>query len=115
MVDNSLSKQIINTNSAATYGTSLCLLEGCGFELKTGFFPTAVPVAEPLPLPALTGLHVGLLLCCFRDDRALKNSYEVSGGKKTNLIWVFMTHEPSIRPCKLFLTLALHENFDFSC
>lgn len=72
--------------------------------------------AELLPLPALTGLRVGLLLCCFGEARALKNSCEVLGGEKNpNLIWVFMTREPSIRLCKLFLTLPLHENFDFSC
>lgn len=42
-------------------------------------------LAEPLPLPALTGLRVGLLFCCFGEDRALKNSCEVLGGKKPEL------------------------------
>lgn len=75
-------------------------------------------LTTPDPSRASASSHwavFGFLLLCFKEARALKNSFGVLEGKNPNLIWVFMTHNPSIRPCKLFLTLPLHENFDFSC
>lgn len=98
MLDNSCSKQMINADSLPTNGIFLCSPEQRELEFQAF---TAVP-----------------RLCHFREDRALKNSCAVLAGKKkspTNLIWVLLTREPSIRPCKLFLTLPVHENFDFGC
>lgn len=70
---------MINTSSKATYGTLLCWLERCGFELIAGLVSSPTPDAsramdgsESLgwePLPALTGLRAELLLCSFRQAR----------------------------------------------